>query len=266
MIPPRDKINNNDSWYSLEQKVFVPLHCDTLTFESPLARLFWSQWRDDRIARVGSLSTYDDDGNGNENATSLQWYCTLACAIFFLSFFFPILYVSQPFSFFPWREITCFEIVWTTWALTHKFLPFFLTSKALEQISFSSRIITTHFTSIMKWNKWDVIAEVRDYILRSRSRCRRSSPCLTHLEISKTLTGARFSKVPENFRARKAIHKTATRSFCNAGLFISCNWKGIKIQITARFLASIRIRFDDTMSPERRPKSFGTFEKRAPGH
>ena len=44
--------------------------------------------------------------------------------------------------------------------------------------------------------------------------------------------------------------------------------KGIKIKITAKFRASRRLRFEDAkriMSPEIRPKSFGTFEKRAPG-
>ena len=44
--------------------------------------------------------------------------------------------------------------------------------------------------------------------------------------------------------------------------------KGIKIKITAKFHASRRPRFEDTkriMSPEIRPKLFGTFEKRGPG-
>ena len=44
--------------------------------------------------------------------------------------------------------------------------------------------------------------------------------------------------------------------------------KGIKTKITAKFCASRRLRFEDTkriMSPEIRPKSFGTFEKQAPG-
>ena len=43
--------------------------------------------------------------------------------------------------------------------------------------------------------------------------------------------------------------------------------KGIKIKITAKFRASRRLRFEDTkriISPEIRPKSFGTFEKQAP--
>ena len=44
--------------------------------------------------------------------------------------------------------------------------------------------------------------------------------------------------------------------------------KELKIKITAKFRASRRLRFEDTkriVSAEIRPKSFGTFEKRAPG-
>ena len=50
-------------------------------------------------------------------------------------------------------------------------------------------------------------------------------------------------------------------------LVFSCVAKGWKIKITVKFRDSRRIRFEDTkgiMSPEMRPKSFGTFEKRAP--
>ena len=66
--------------------------------------------------------------------------------------------------------------------------------------------------------------------------------------------------------ARKAIRKTATCLFCKAGLFI-CR-KGMKIKITVKFRASRRLHFEDTkriMSPKMLLKSFGTFEKRAPG-
>ena len=41
------------------------------------------------------------------------------------------------------------------------------------------------------------------------------------------------------------------------------------MMIKAKFRASRRLRFEDTkriMSHEIRPKSFGTFEKQAPGH
>ena len=40
------------------------------------------------------------------------------------------------------------------------------------------------------------------------------------------------------------------------------------MKIAAKFRASRRLRFEDTKSiraPEMRPKSFGTFEKQAPG-
>ena len=79
--------------------------------------------------------------------------------------------------------------------------------------------------------------------------------------------GARFSKVPKTFRARKAICKT--RPAYSVKLVFSYVVKGIKNKITAKLRASRRLRFEDTkrnMSPEMRPKSFGTFEKRAPEH
>ena len=52
-------------------------------------------------------------------------------------------------------------------------------------------------------------------------------------------------------------------------LVLSYVVKGIKIITTAKFRAPRRLRFEDTkkvMSPEMRTKSFGTFEKQAPGH
>ena len=46
-----------------------------------------------------------------------------------------------------------------------------------------------------------------------------------------------FLKSPENsFWARKAIRKTSTRLFCEAGIFIGC--KGNKIKTAARFLGT----------------------------
>ena len=42
-----------------------------------------------------------------------------------------------------------------------------------------------------------------------------------HVSLSRY--GARFSKVPRTFRARKAIRKTTTCLFCKAGLSICCN-------------------------------------------
>ena len=42
--------------------------------------------------------------------------------------------------------------------------------------------------------------------------------------------GARFSKVPKTFRARKAIRKTLSHIFCKAGLFMCCKGKTTYLQ------------------------------------
>ena len=68
------------------------------------------------------------------------------------------------------------------------------------------------------------------------------------------------------FRARKVFGTfLKLQPAYSVKLVFSYVAKGIKI--TAKFRASRRFRFEDTkriMSPEKRPKSFGTFEKRAP--
>ena len=58
------------------------------------------------------------------------------------------------------------------------------------------------------------------------------------------------------------------RTANSAGLVFSCVVNGKQLKHTAKFCASRRLRFEDTkriMSPEKRPKSFGTFEKWVPG-
>ena len=44
----------------------------------------------------------------------------------------------------------------------------------------------------------------------------------TKFEEALNNSGARLSKVPRTFRARKAIRKTTTCLFCKAGLFVCC--------------------------------------------
>ena len=78
--------------------------------------------------------------------------------------------------------------------------------------------------------------------------------------------GARFSKVRKIFEPEKPFVKLRPVHFVK--LVFSRVVKGIKIKIAAMFPASRRLCFEDTkriMSPEMRPKNFGTFEKRAPG-
>ena len=72
-------------------------------------------------------------------------------------------------------------------------------------------------------------------------------------------------KSPELFGPGKAIRKITTCLFCEAGLFICC--KRNKNENNCKVSCLRRLRFEDTkriMSPEIRPKSFGTFEKQAP--
>ena len=46
---------------------------------------------------------------------------------------------------------------------------------------FNSRIIRTHFASVMTLNNWQMITETRRYIFRWRSHCRRPRVCVNSL-------------------------------------------------------------------------------------
>ena len=75
---------------------------------------------------------------------------------------------------------------------------------------------------------------------------------ITFSLLFKESPGARFSKVPKTFRARKAIRRKLRPAY-SVKLVFSYVVKGIKIKITAKFCASRRLRFEDTkriMSPE----------------
>jgi len=75
----------------------------------------------------------------------------------------------------------------------------------------------------------------------------------------------RVSKVLETFQAQKSFI-IPLRPAYSVKLVVSCVVKGLEIKRTAKFHASRRLRFEDAIrviSPKMRPKSFGTFEKRA---
>ena len=64
---------------------------------------------------IGSLSNHDDDGDKNfANMNIWQWKTIVLHA---LHVYFSFLDISQTFSFFPRREMTCFSVVWTTWEI-----------------------------------------------------------------------------------------------------------------------------------------------------
>ena len=57
----------------------------------------------------------------------------------------------------------------------------------MRWFQFNSRIVRTHFASMMTLDNWKMIAETRSYIFRWRSRFRRRGVCLSslNLEISR---------------------------------------------------------------------------------
>ena len=84
--------------------------------------------------------------------------------------------------------------------------------------------------------------------------------------VSVSVPGARYSKARNLFGLEKPFVKL--RPAYSAKLVFSFVVKGIKIKITAKFRAFRRLTFEDTkriLSLEMHPKSFGTFEKQAPG-
>ena len=85
-------------------------------------------------------------------------------------------------------------------------------------------------------------------------------------EICTCIAEAVSRKSGELFGPEKPVVKL--RPAYSVKLVFSYVVKGLKVEITAKFRASRRLRFEDTkriISLEMRPKSFGTFEKGAPG-
>ena len=68
----------------------------------------------------------------------------------------------------------------------------------------------------------DLTNHLKRFQLRSKVDISQGAEYESWLIFSPSGAGARFSKVPRTFRARKAIRKTTTCFFCKAGLFICC--------------------------------------------
>jgi len=121
-------------------------------------------------ATPGSLSNHDD--NGNKNPTNLhiwQWQTVFLHALHvnFSSFD-----ISK-----TWNNLfcSCVDDVSIWWQMFN----FALCLKRWFQ--FNSRIVRTHFSSIMTLNNWKMIAEKKSYIFRWRSPFRLPPICLSSL-------------------------------------------------------------------------------------
>ena len=88
--------------------------------------------------------------------------------------------ILKTFSFFLWREMTFFAVVWTTWAYNDKCS---ILSCPKRWFQFKSRIVKAHFSGIMTLNTWKMIAETRSDSFRWRSRFSRRRVCLSFLLI-----------------------------------------------------------------------------------
>jgi len=94
-----------------------------------------------------------------------------------------VFYISLTFSFFLWREMTGFAVVWTTWAYDDKCSILSCYLKALVPIFFNCRIVRTHFASVMTLNNCEIIAETWSYIFRWHSRCCQRHLCLSSVTL-----------------------------------------------------------------------------------
>ena len=121
-------ISRSHLWIS--QKEF---HCETLVYFPQFH--FWITAKrasiilqNDSNSSLGSLSNHDDDGN--KNVTNLHIWQWKIIVLHALHVHISFLDISQTFSFFPRREMTCFAVVWTTWAYDDKcsILSFYLWS------------------------------------------------------------------------------------------------------------------------------------------
>ena len=127
---------------------------------------------------LGSLSNHDDDGNKNPtNLHIWQWKTVFLHALhvhFFIFWHFVDVLVLST----TWNDhfCRCVDDVSVWWQMFN-----FVFSCPKRLFQFNSRIVRTHFSSIMSLNNWKMIAETRSHIFRWRSRFRRRRVCLSSL-------------------------------------------------------------------------------------
>ena len=106
-----------------------------------------------RVAKLGSLSNHDDDGN--KNPTNLHIWQLKTVFSHALHVHFSYLDILKTLSFFLWREMTCFAVVWTTSAYDDNCS---ILSCPKRWFQFNSWIVKAHFSGIMTLNNSKMIA------------------------------------------------------------------------------------------------------------
>ena len=122
--------------------------------------------------------------------------------------------ILKMFSFFLRSEMTCFAVVWTTWAYDDKcsILYSYVPSAGSNLIP---GLFRTHFSSIMTLNNWKMIAETRSYICRWRSRFRRRCVCLSSLMLGEARLFKLFHWTHAEVKCFKVASEGAFGSFSN---------------------------------------------------
>ena len=126
------------------------------------------------VAVLGSLRNHKDDSNKNPTNLHIwqwkQYFCMLCICIFHLLIF--------------WRRSCSFyDMKWPVLQLCGIWWQMFNFVCLCPQrwFQFNSRIVKTHFLSILTLNNWKIIAETRSYIFRWRSHSCRHRVCLSSL-------------------------------------------------------------------------------------
>ena len=118
-----------------------------------------------------------------------------------------------------WNDLfcSCVDDVSIWWQM-FKFV--FLCPKRWFQ--FNSRIVRTHFSSIMSLNNWKMIAETRSYIFRWRSRFRRRRVCFSSLVSidDQVINSIAYHLLNQqrNYRAGRAV-RSLKQIFCTYVFF-----------------------------------------------
>ena len=142
-----------------------------------------------RGAKLGSLSNHDDDSYTNStNLHIWQWKTVFLHALHVHFSSFDIL---KTFSFFLWREMTFFAVVWTTWAYNDKCS---ILSCPKRWFQFKSRIVKAHFSGIMTLNTWKMIADGNAKRQFQMTFSLPSTSCLLKLPTDNCLTNGQLAR------------------------------------------------------------------------
>ena len=171
------------TWRACKTFVFVNQVCKFCCVVAAVASLILN-------SLLGSLSNHDDDDNKNPtNLHNWQWKTVFLHALHVhFSFFWHFVDVLVLSTTSNDLFCSCVDDVSIWWQMFN-----FVFLCPMRWFQFNSRIVRTHFWSIMTLNNWKMIAETRSHIFRWRSCFCRRRVCLSSL-LSKDDVNGRHSE------------------------------------------------------------------------